>query len=134
MRKFKALAFDVGGSVFNWKDAVKEALEEVIAGQGIKIDGESFVMEWRKNLFLVMKDVRSGELPQMNIDGMFSLALGRIAPDFPELKLTDSAKARLLSSWHRMKAWDDFPPALERLKEKYSVMVLTVLSFAIVAN
>ncbi len=24
-----ALAFDVGGSVFNWKDAVKEALEEV---------------------------------------------------------------------------------------------------------
>ena len=24
-----ALAFDVGGSVFNWKDTVKEALEEV---------------------------------------------------------------------------------------------------------
>lgn len=45
MRKFKALAFDVGGSVFNWKDAVKEALEVVIAEQDIKIDVESFGME-----------------------------------------------------------------------------------------
>ena len=60
MRKFKALAFDAGGSVFNWKGAIAEALTMVSAQQNISIDAEAFAMEWRKQLFLVLVEVRSG--------------------------------------------------------------------------
>ena len=134
MRKFKALAFDVGGSVFNWKDAIKQALEEVTVGTGTEVDSEAFAMEWRKNLFLVLKEVASGKLPRMNVDAVLPIALDRIAADFPQLELNDVNRRRLLAAWHRMQAWEDFPPALLRLKEKYSVMVLTILSFAIVAD
>jgi len=134
MRKFKALAFDVGGSVFNWKDAIKDALDDVTLGAVPGVDSETFAMEWRKNLFLVLQEVASGDLPQMNVDAVLPIALDRIAADFPQLELNEDNRRRLLAAWHRMQVWEDFSPALLRLKEKYSVMVLTVLSFAIAAD
>jgi 2-haloacid dehalogenase len=134
MRKYKALAFDVGGSVFNWKGAIKDALEIVTAEQGIAIDPEDFAMEWRKHLFLVLMEVRSGKLAHMNVDAVLPIALERIAPQYPQLELNEVATARLLRAWHSMQAWEDFPPALARLKEKYVVMVLTILSFSIVTD
>lgn len=134
MRKYKALAFDVGGSVFNWKGAIKDALEVVTEEQGIAVDPESFAMEWRKHLFLVLMEVRRGELPHMNVDEVLPIALQRIAPQFPQLVLNESATTRLHRAWHSMRAWEDFPPALARLKEKYMVMILTILSFSIVTD
>ena len=134
MRKFKALAFDVGGSVFNWKGAIKDALEVVTAEQGITIDAEEFAMEWRKHLFLVLMEVRRGELPHMNVDAVLPIALERIAPRFPQLDLNEAAAASLHHAWHNMQAWEDFPPALARLQEKYMVMILTILSFSIVTD
>jgi 2-haloacid dehalogenase len=134
MRKYKALAFDVGGSVFDWKGAIKDALEVVAAGQGIEIDPESFAMEWRKHLFLVLMEVRSGKLAHMNVDAVLPVALQRIAPQFPQLELNEAATRQLLRAWHSMQAWEDFPPALARLKEKYVVMVLSILSFSIVTD
>ena len=134
MRKFKALAFDVGGSVFNWKGAIKDALEVVTAEQGITIDAEVFAMEWRKHLFLVLMEVRRGELPHMNVDAVLPIALERIAPRFPQLDLNEAAAASLHHAWHNMQAWEDFPPALARLQEKYMVMILTILSFSIVTD
>ena len=134
MRKYKALAFDVGGSVFNWKGAIKDALDIVTAEQGVVMDPESFAMEWRKQLFLVLMEVSSGKLAHMNVDAVLPIALERIAPQYPQLELNEMATARLLRAWHTMQAWQDFPPALSRLKEKYLVMVLTILSFSIVTD
>lgn len=91
-------------------------------------------MAWRQQLFLVLMEVRRGELPHMNVDAVLPIALQRMVPDFPELELTEGAEQRLLRAWHEMQAWEDFPPALERLKQKYSVMILTILSFAIVTG
>jgi 2-haloacid dehalogenase len=134
MRKYKALAFDVGGSVFNWKGAVANALAVVAAKQGIAIDAEAFALEWRKHLFLVLMEVRRGDLAHMNVDAVLPIALQRVALDFPQLELNDDAVAQLFNAWHSMQAWQDFPPALARLKEKYVVMVLTILSFSIVTD
>jgi 2-haloacid dehalogenase len=91
-------------------------------------------MEWRKHLFLVLMEVRRGELPHMNVDAVLPIALQRFAADFPELELDEAATKTLLGAWHNMQAWEDFPPALARLKEKYAVMILTILSFAIVTG
>jgi len=134
MRKFKALAFDVGGSVFNWKAAIGDALALVNAEQGIAIDPEAFAMEWRKQLFLVLMEVRRGDLPHLNVDAVLPIALQRIAVDFPALALNKQTISRLLNAWHSMQAWQDFPPALARLKEKYMVMVLTIISFSFVTD
>jgi len=134
MRKFKALAFDVGGSVFDWKSAISLAISEINAAQNIQVDPETFAMEWRKQLFLVLMEVRRGELPHMNVDAVLPIALQRLDIGFPELDLNISTVARLLRAWHSMQVWEDFPPALARLKEKYTVMVLTILSFSIVAD
>jgi 2-haloacid dehalogenase len=134
MRKFKALAFDVGGSVFNWKGAVAAALESVVGSQAIEIDAEEFAMAWRQQLFLVLMEVRRGELPHMNVDAVLPIALQRVEPRFPQLELGESDRQCLHAAWHSMQAWEDFPPALARLKEKYLVMVLTILSFSIVTD
>ena len=61
-------------------------------------------------------------------------ALEEALKEFPDLKVSDEERRNLLSTWHQMKSFEDFPPALKRLKEKYKVYVLTVLSFSMVAD
>ena len=36
--------------------------------------------------------------------------------------------------WHRLNAWPDAPAAIERLRSRYTVVVLTVLSWSIVVD
>ena len=134
MRKFKALAFDVGGSVFDWKSSIRDVLRRLPGERGVSIDPEAFAMEWRKHMFIVLNEVRQGKLPHMNIDALLPIALQRVAPRFPQLDLDEITDRRLLHAWHVMKVWEDFPPALARLKEKYMVMVLSVLSFSAITD
>ena len=85
-------------------------------------------------LFIVLKEVRQGKLPHIDTDALLPIALERVATSFPHLDLDEITCRRLLHAWHVMKVWEDFPPALARLKEKYMVMVLSVLSFSVVTD
>ena len=50
------------------------------------------------------------------------------------LELSDNDKQQLNSAWHHMGVWEDVPEALERLRERYIVSILTVLSLSIVVD
>jgi len=134
MKKYKALAFDVGGSVFNWKEAVRVAVDAEARRQGVEIDSETFAMDWRRQLFIRLGQVRRGELEYQNVDSILATALTDISVGHPSLSLTGDAKLSLQNAWHQMTAFEDFPPALEKLKQDHTVVVLTILSFAIVVD
>jgi 2-haloacid dehalogenase len=134
MKKFKALTFDVGGSVFDWKTSIETALGNCSFADAPALDRGAFAMAWRRQMFVRLGAVRRREATAYSMDDILELALQDVATEFPDFPMTDADAVRLLQAWHEMPVFPDFPPALERLKEHYKVVVLTVLSFAIVLD
>lgn len=131
----QALTFDVGGTVFDWQGATRAAVGQLAASRGaVDLDVSAFCLRWRGDMFRRLAEVRSGDLPWANADQLHRAVLDPLADEHPELALTDEDKDRLTATWHTMDAWPDFGPALPRLREHYSVAVLTVLSLAIAVD
>lgn len=134
MRNVKALAFDVGGTVFDWQTPICEAVQALAQARSVTVDPQRFALEWRRGMFAVLAQVRQGTLPWMNADAMHRRALDGVAEQHPELNLSRGERDELNRVWHRMRAWPEFPEALARLRRRYTVIVLTVLSWAIAVD
>jgi len=130
----KVLTFDVGGTVFDWYSGVTRAVTDLAKSKGVAVDASSFAIGWRELFFETLGQVRSGALPRMNADGIHRLTLNTVGDRFPALDLTDDEKDALTDVWHRLPAWPDANPAIQRLRSKFTVVVLTVLSFGIVVE
>jgi 2-haloacid dehalogenase len=130
----KVLTFDVGGTVFDWYTAVSQAVTGLAKTKEIVVDASAFAIGWRERFFDTLALVRSGALPRMNADGIHRLTLDTVADRYPALALTDEEKDGLTDVWHSLSAWPDANPAIQRLRSKYTVVVLTVLSFGIVVE
>jgi 2-haloacid dehalogenase len=63
----------------------------------------------------------------MNSDGMLRRALKALSPDYPLLDGVDPM-AFIRSTWHRMRAFPGAAKAIERLRTRFTVVVLTILS------
>ena len=134
MKNIKALAFDVGGTVFDWQTPIRAAIQARADKLGVEIDSKAFAFDWRTRMFAILARVRSKELPWMNVDEIHRLALDEMNPNYPQLAFTSGDLDELNRIWHQMKAWPDFPDAIVRLREKYHVIVLTVLSWSIAVD
>jgi len=130
----KALTFDVGGSIFDWQTATREAVRGIAEARGVEVDDGAFTMTWRRRMFEELAKVRSGELPWQNADRLHRSVLDELADAYPQLELSAADRDELNTAWHRMGVWDDVPEALKRLREHYIVSILTVLSLSIVVD
>jgi 2-haloacid dehalogenase len=128
MENVKGLFFDVGGTVFDWKNTVREKIQKLADEKGEIIDSESFANEWRAEMFKVHTQVRQGNLPWMTSDDMHLQALGSMATHYPLLKKINN-DTLVKSTWHRLKPFSGAPEAIERLRTRYTVVVLTILSW-----
>ena len=43
----KALTFDVGGTVFDWRGTIEAELRDISEEQGIELDARQFASDWR---------------------------------------------------------------------------------------
>lgn len=130
----KALTFDVGGSVFDWQTAVREAVQTLAQKRDVEIDDHAFAMDWRVRMFQLLAQVRSKELPWLNADDLHRRALDDLAPNYEQLELSSDERDALTMVWHRLDVWPDFPYALEALRQHYCVVILSVLSFSILVD
>lgn len=130
----KALTFDVGGTVFDWQTATRTAVGHLAEARGVTIDVAEFCLRWRGDMFRQLAKVRSGDLPWLNADDLHRAVLDPIGACYPQLELTDADKDGLTEVWHHMEAWPEFGPALHRLRSRYTVAVLTVLSWSIAVD
>jgi len=85
--RIKVLAFDVGGTVFDWRATVREAVAEAAVRRGIDIDAGAVADAWRLRMFAVLERVRSGALGPMSTDAMQRASLRETMDAFPQLTL-----------------------------------------------
>lgn len=89
MSELKALFFDVGGTIFDWKSTARERIQELADGKGVTIDSQSFARDWREEMMKVHGQVRAGNLPWMNSDDMNLRALDSLTERYPLLAAID---------------------------------------------
>lgn len=132
--KIRALTFDVGGTVFDWHSTIRDEVQRLAGDRGVEVDGPRFANEWRRRMFELLVRVREGDLPWMNADALHRMALDDIAPQHAALELSAAERDELNLVWHRLRVWPDFPEALVQLRSRYTVVVLTVLSWSLVVD
>jgi 2-haloacid dehalogenase len=128
MQNIKGLFFDVGGTVFDWKNTVRKNIQKLAEEKNEVIHSEAFAMAWREEMFNIHSQVRQGNLPWLNSDDMHLRALDHMAVDFPLLKRIDREQLVKLT-WHRLCAFTGAAQAINRLRQRYTVVVLTILSW-----
>lgn len=133
MENVKGLFFDVGGTVFDWKNTARENIRKLADEKGEVIDSDAFANAWRGEMFKIHAQVRQGNLPWMNSDDMHLRALAKMASGYPLLAKIDHASL-VKSTWHHLKVFIGAPEAIERLRTRYTVVVLTILSWESIVN
>ena len=135
LSQIKALTFDVGGTVFDWRGTIEAEVSQLAKEQGAdSLDVSQFATDWRRGMFAMLARVRSRELPWMNADELHRRVLDDVMDKHTALTLSESERDDLNEVWHRLNAWPDAPAAIERLRSRYTVVVLTVLSWSIVVD
>ncbi|MEM7347135.1 MAG: HAD-IA family hydrolase [Chloroflexota bacterium] len=129
MKQVKALFFDVGGTIFDWKNTARSSIERLSVAHNQTVDGEAFANEWRAEMFKVHLQVIQGNLPWMNADEMHLRALEALSPKYPLLNKVDDKMVLVRDTWHNLQAFTGAAEAINRLRTKYTVVVLTILSW-----
>jgi 2-haloacid dehalogenase len=133
MDHVKGLFFDVGGTVFDWKNTARENIQKLADETGQAIDSEALANDWRGEMFKIHTQVRHGNLPWINSDDMHLRALENLSTTYPLLTTIDRMSL-VKSTWHHLKTFSGASEAINRLRTRYTVVVLTILSWQSIVN
>ena len=134
MEPVKALLFDVFGTVVDWRSGVIRDVTALAAEQGAGIDAAWFADRWRAAYRPAMNQVRTGELPWTNLDGLHRRTLDRLLQGTGLEGLDEAGRAWLTTCWHRLDPWPDAVAGLERLKERYIISAFSNGNVALLVN
>ncbi len=115
----KALFFDVFGTLVDWRTSIAREAKAVLEPLGHDADWLGFADAWRDEYQPAMEEVRAGRIPFSKLDVLHRRNLERILPRYGLTGLSEAVAANLNRAWHRLDAWPDVAPALQRLKRKF---------------
>jgi len=111
--------FDVFGTLVDWRTGVAREAERVLRPLGYSLDWTAFADAWRGEYQPGMEEVRSGRIPFSKLDVLHRRNLERFIPRFGVCNLSADVLHELTLAWHRLDAWVDAPPALNRLRRSF---------------
>jgi 2-haloacid dehalogenase len=121
----KALAFDVFGTVVDWRGSIIREGTQWAAKKGLRIDWAKFADRWRSGYGPSMDKVRKGTLPWTKLDALHRIILNNLLDEFQITGLSEEERESWNQVWHRLTPWPDSIPGLTRLKQKYVLATLS---------
>jgi 2-haloacid dehalogenase len=128
-----ALAFDVFGTVVDWRSSIIRELEEFGRTHGVQQDWPAFADRWRAGYAPAMDRVRRGDLPWTRIDDLHRMILVDLLAG-AGIAVSDEHIDELNRAWHRLDPWPDTVPGLTRLKEKFTITTLSNGNVSLLTN
>lgn len=125
LRGVRALAFDVFGTVVDYRSTIIAEGADLNQAKGLTVDWAAFADDWRGQYRPNMQRVARGELPWMNLDALHRRALDELLERYGVTTLSEDEKQRLNLVWHRLRPWPDAVAGLTRLRARD---ILTTLS------
>lgn len=121
----KALAFDVFGTVVDWRASIIREGELLGAAKGLRVDWAAFADAWRAGYRPAMDRVMRGESGWANIDRLHREILDSLLVRFAIAGLREEEIEHLNRAWHRLMPWPDAVPGLNRLRARYVLATLS---------
>ena len=130
----KVLAFDVFGTVVDWRSSVIAEGEQLGKTKSLSVDWAALADAWRAVYRPTLDRVRNGELPWTKLDVLHRMSLEEILKKFKIDGLSEDEKARFNHVWHRLKPWPDSVPGLQRLKTRFVISTLSNGNISLLTN
>jgi 2-haloacid dehalogenase len=130
----KVLAFDVFGTVVDWRSSVIAEGEQLGQSKGLNIDWAAFADAWRSIYRPYMDRVAAGQLPWTKLDDLHRQMLEETLTRFRINTLTEDEKRTFNRVWHRLNAWRDSVPGLQKLKTRFVVTTLSNGNISLLTN
>src|ERR1700732_340916 len=121
----KVLAFDVFGTVVDWRGGVAAEMDAIAKERHLTVDAGTFADAWRRKYLPFLNRIRNGENPWQVLDGVHRASLHELISELSLQSLTDADIDRLGFAWHHLPPWPDAVEGMSRLRSHY---VLTTLS------
>ena len=131
----KVLAFDIFGTVVDWRSGVAEEVNRIAKEHNAHLDGGAFANAWRGRYIPSMDLVRRKKLPWLNLDALHRRSLDELLAEFRvEKAFDDSAREELVHSWYHLPPWEDVREGLSRLRKRYILTALSNGGFALLTH
>jgi 2-haloacid dehalogenase len=130
----RVLAFDVFGTVVDWRSSVIAEGERLGKIKHLKVDWAAFADAWRGVYRPNLNRVLSGELPWTKLDDLHRISLVEMLKQFRIEGLSEDEITDLSRIWHRLKPWPDSVPGLQRLKSRFVVTTLSNGNISLLTN
>jgi len=130
----KVLAFDVFGTVVDWRSSVIAEGEQLGTTKTLKVDWAAFADAWQAVYHPSLNSVRKGDLPWTKLDCLHRKSLEEILEKFQIAGLSEEEKDRLNRVWHRLNPWPDSVAGLERLKSRFVITTLSNGNISLLTN
>ncbi|MDA1116712.1 MAG: haloacid dehalogenase type II [Proteobacteria bacterium] len=130
----KALAFDVFGTVVDWRGSLIREGALLGRRKKLKVDWAAFADAWRAGYRPAMARVRSGELPWTRIDDLHRMILDGLLVNFAIRGLSEDEIDHLNRAWHRLRPWPDAKAGLVKLKRKRIIATLSNGNVSLLTN
>jgi 2-haloacid dehalogenase len=122
----KALAFDVFGTVVDYRGTIIREGERLNAARGLALEWARLADAWRACYRPSMDRVMRGELPWTNLDALHRMALDEVlAQAGADAAFSAAERDALNRVWHRLEPWPDAVPGLTRLRAPYVLATLS---------
>ena len=121
----RILAFDVFGTVVDWRSGVVAAGNRLASPRGLRVDWGAFADAWREAYSPSMDRVRRGELPWTKLDVLQRQTLDALIPHFGLEALSRAERDELNHAWHRLPPWPDAIEGLTRLRRRFITTTLS---------
>jgi len=131
----KVLAFDIFGTVVDWRSGVASQVNQIAKENGAHLDGGAFADAWRSRYLPSMDLVRHKEIPWMNLDALHRRSADDLLTEYGVGEAFDeSARQELVRSWHHLPPWEDVREGLSCLRKRYILTALSNGGFALLTH
>jgi 2-haloacid dehalogenase len=124
----RALAFDVFGTVVDWRSSVAAEVRAVAARHGVSVEArraEVLADAWRARYQPSMDRVRRGEIGWSALDDLHRASLDELLEVSGLGSLDAGAREELNLAWHRLRPWPDAVEGLTRLRRGHVLCTLS---------
>jgi 2-haloacid dehalogenase len=124
----KALAFDVFGTVVDWRNSIAREATPVLAKLGRSdIDPHHFADEWRARYIPAVMAANKAERGFVKLDVLHRDMLDDLLTELGigANALTEAELQNLTHAWRRLDPWPDAVAGLTRLKTRFPIVTLS---------
>ena len=131
----KALAFDVFGTVVDYRGTIIREGERLNRTKGLQVDWAAFADAWRARYRPSMDRVMQGTQPWTTLDALHRQSLDELLLQQELLEhFSEEEKERLNHVWHRLQPWPDTIPGLTHLRKRYTLATLSNGNIALLVD